>query len=166
MAHNGSDARADVRDVICRSALLLDDGRMQEWLDLHCTPDFQYSVTTYSPEIRRLQEWFAGSRDELVELVRLLPRHNSDHAALSRHVSVYSVNVSADRATADAVSVVAVYQTLLDGQNSHLDSGTTRLLCTGRYYDRLRLNGEQPVLERRNLRLDTREWGTGSHVIL
>jgi methanesulfonate monooxygenase small subunit len=166
MASNATGLAASVRDVIYRSALLLDGGQTPEWLDTHCSVDFHYSVTTYSPEIRREQEWFGGSRDELFELIRLLPRHNSDHAALSRHVSVYAVDVSDDGSSAEATSVVAVYQTLLDGQNSHLDAGSTRLLCTGKYHDRLRLDGDQPVLQRRNLRLDTREWGTGSHVIL
>lgn len=116
-------------------------------------------------EIRRDQEWFGGSREELAELVRLLPRHNSDHASLARHVTVYTVELSNDD-LAETVSVVAIYQTLLDGQNSHLDAGATRLLCTGKYYDRFSFAGERPVLQHRTLRLDTRQWGTGTHVIL
>lgn len=166
MASDGLDRVDAVRNAIYRSALLLDEGRAQEWLNTLCSADFQYAVTTYSPEIRREQEWFSGSREELAELVRLLPRHNSDHASLARHVSVYTVELSNDGDLAETVSVVAIYQTLLDGQNAHLEAGATRLLCTGKYYDRLSFDGERPVLQHRTLRLGTRQWGTGTHVIL
>ena len=80
----------------------------------------------------REQEWFAGNRDELAELVRLLPRHNSDHASLARHVGVYTVELSDEGDLAETVSVVAIYQTLLDGQNSHLEAGATRLIVHGK----------------------------------
>ena len=159
MASNGLDRVDAVRNAIYRSALLLDEGRGQEWLDTLCSVDFHYAVTTYSPEIRR-------DRDELAELVRLLPRHNSDHASLARHVGVYTVELSDEGDLAETVSVVAIYQTLLDGQNSHLEAGATRLLCTGKYYDRFSFPGERPVLQHRTLRLGTRQWGTGTHVIL
>jgi methanesulfonate monooxygenase small subunit len=156
------------RDVVYQSTLLLDAGRAEEWLASLCAATFHYTITTYSPEIRAEQEWFAADREELVELLRLLPRHNSDHGPLSRHVSVYAVDLEGDgeQEAARAVSSVVIYQTLLDGRNSHLDSGTTRLLCTGKYYDRIGLDGGRPVLRARNLRLDTRQLGTGSHVIL
>lgn len=166
MGHNGLNRTEAVRAAIYRSALLLDGDRAREWLENVCGPEFQYAVTTYSPEIRRDQEWFAGDREELVELVRLLPRHNSDHASIARHVSVYTVELSDDGDQADAVSVVAIYQTLLDGQNAHLDAGATRLLCTGKYYDRFGFAGDRPVLQHRTLRLDTRQWSTGTHALL
>ena len=166
MASNGLNRVDAVRNAIYRSALLLDEGRGQEWLNTVCSADFQYAVTSYSPEIRREQEWSGGSRQELAELVRLLPRHNSDHASLARHVTVYEVELSDDADQARTTSVVAIYQTLLDGQNSHVDGGATRLLCTGKYYDRFSFAGDRPVLQFRTLRLDTRQWGTGTHVIL
>lgn len=166
MANNGFDRAEAVRNAIFRSALLLDDRRAEEWLDTLCSEDFQYKVTTYSPEIRRDQEWFGGGREELAELLHLLPRHNSDHATLARHVSVYTVEFSDAGDEAETVSAVAIYQTLLDGHNSHLDAGATRLLCTGKYYDRFSFAGDQPVLQHRTLRLDTRQWGAGTHALL
>ena len=166
MSTNGHDPAGAVRDAVYRSALLLDAGETLDWLDRLCGDDFEYTITTYSPEVRREQEWFGGNRAELVDLVRLLPKHNSDHGPLARHVNVYTVDVAADGQAATAVSAVAIYQTLFDGQNSHLDAGTTRLLCTGKYHDVFRLEGGQPVLQSRTLRLDTRQWGTGSHAVL
>lgn len=164
--HDHNPAAVSVRDAVFRSTLLLDAGETLQWLDRLCSDGFRYAITTYSPEVRREQEWFGGDREELIDLVRLLPKHNSDHGPLSRHVSVYTVDVASDGRSAEVVSAVAIYQTLFDGHNSHLDAGSTRLLCTGKYYDVFSLDGERPVLQSRTLRLDTREWGTGSHAVL
>jgi nitrite reductase/ring-hydroxylating ferredoxin subunit len=80
--------------------------------------------------------------------------------------SVYTVDVSKDGKSADAVSWVSIYVTMLDGANAPLDSGETRLFCVGKYHDRLDLAGEQPLLKARNLRLDTRRLDRGSHAVL
>ena len=159
-------AREAARDVIYRSAILLDGQKTEEWLRTLCAPDFLYAITTYSPEIRREQEWFEATRDELLEMQRLLPRHNTDHSPLARHVSVYTVEVSDDGKFADAISSVSIYVTMLDGTEAHLDSGQTHLFCIGKYHDRLDLTGERPLLQARNLRLDTRRLDRGSHAVL
>lgn len=163
---NGRDLHGMVRDVIYRSAVLLDAQKTEEWLSTLCAPDFLYAITTYSHEVRREQEWFEATREELLEMQRMLSRHNSDHSPLTRHVSVYTVDVSENEKSAEAVSCVSIYVTMLDGANAHLDSGETRLFCVGKYHDRLGLEGERPLLQARNLRLDTRRLDRGSHAVL
>jgi methanesulfonate monooxygenase small subunit len=76
------------------------------------------------------------------------------------------VNVSENGKSAEAVSCVSIYVTMLDGANAHLDSGETRLFCVGKYHDRLNLEGGRPLLQARNLRLDTRRMDRGSHAVL
>ena len=46
-------------------------------------------------------------------------------------------NVSDDKKEATAVSSFVVYQNILDGENSHLDGGESRLFLIGKYYDKL-----------------------------
>ena len=166
MAKNGVDVASSVRDVIYRSAVLMDDQKATEWLEVLCAQDFEYVITSYSHEIRREQEWFQGDRESLLEVVKMMPYHNTDHSPFVRHVSVYTVDVDGSGATADAVSSVVVYQNMFDGINSHMDSGDTRLFCAGKYYDRVSLNGDEPKLLRRNVRLDTRRLDKGSHFLL
>lgn len=158
--------REAVRAAIYRTAVLLDDQKVEEWLSSLCTSDFVYTITTYSHEIRREQEWFGGTRVELLDMQRMMRRHNTDHSPLSRHVSVYTVDLGDDGTSAAAVSWVSIYVTMLDGVNAHLDSGETRLFCIGKYHDRFDLAGPQPLLQSRTLRLDTRRMDRGSHAIL
>ena len=61
-------------------------------------------------------------------MVKLLPKHNTDHSPLTRHTSLYTVDVDDDAHSAKAVSSVVVYQTLLDGINSHIDAGESSAL--------------------------------------
>ena len=42
---------APVRALIYRGCLLLDQNDFKGWLDL-CSPEFHYTVSTWSPEIR------------------------------------------------------------------------------------------------------------------
>src|SRR5690606_34865751 len=136
--------KEQVADLIYRSTVLLDREDFQGWLEEFCAPEFRYRITTYSPEIRREQEWLEGGREDLLEMMRMLPMHNTDHSPLTRHVSVYTVDLDGGNA-ARAVSSVVIYRTMFDGINSHLDSGETRLFAVGKYLDTVRIDGEQPL---------------------
>ena len=96
-------------------------------------------------------------------LIKLLPKHNTDHSPLSRHTSVCTVEVDADGKNATAVSSVAVYQHLLDGTNSHVDSGESRLFLVGKYIDKFRIEEGRPVFVDREVRLQNRRLDKGSH---
>ncbi|HEY2897842.1 MAG TPA: hypothetical protein VGJ12_11930 [Gemmatimonadaceae bacterium] len=130
-----------------------------------CDPQaFRYRITNYSPEIRREQCWMDRDFKGLKAMLDLLPRHNSDHSPLTRHATVYKVVVD-EGGEIRATTQLAVYRTQLDGMNSHFESGRTELLAIGRYEDRIGLagNGEGPRLIARDVVLDTRQIGIGSH---
>jgi methanesulfonate monooxygenase subunit beta len=161
---DGSEERlkAAVRDAIYRATLLLDGEKFKEWLAL-CAPDFRYRIQAYSPEIRKQMTWLEHDLKGLRALVEMLPRHNSDHGHLARHVSVYAVELSSAATTASAVSSFACYRTALDGVLSHLDAGETRLFLIGKYHDRFRIDGDRVLFVDRTVLLDTRRLDKGSH---
>jgi methanesulfonate monooxygenase subunit beta len=150
-----NDVESAVRGLIYRSCLRLDEGDFSGWLDL-CAPEFRYAITAYSPEIRKEMTWLDHDRDGMEGLFKMLPKHNSDHSPLTRHASVYVVDLDGEGNVATAVTSVVVYRTAMDG-------GATDLFAVGKYFDTVSLEGETPLLAGRNVRLDTRELGIGSH---
>jgi methanesulfonate monooxygenase small subunit len=149
-------ARGLVEDVIYRAALALDGRNFQAFLDL-CEADFRYVIGAYSPEIRRDMVWLDHDKAGMQVLFETLPRHNSDHSPLARHVTVYLVEVLDEGASASAVSALQVFRTALDG-------GTTELYAVGKIYDTLRVADGRARLLKREIKLDTRMLGIGNHV--
>lgn len=162
MSRNGEVTANDVKDVIYKASLYLDDEQWAQWLEL-CDEDFQYAIKAYSPEIQYDMTYLDGGRDDLETMTELLPKHNTDHSPLSRHTVVYSVDVDEENQTATAVSSFTVFQTMLDGINSHVDAGESRLFLVGKYYDKFRLQGEDVKFTERVVRLNTRRLDKGSH---
>ncbi len=150
-----NDVDSAVRGLIYRSCLRLDEGDFPGWLDL-CAPELRYTITAYSPEIRKEMTWLDHDRDGMEGLFKMLPKHNSDHSPLTRHASVYVVDLDDEENEATAITSVVVYRTAMDG-------GATDLFAVGKYFDTVSLEGETPLLAGRNVRLDTRELGIGSH---
>jgi methanesulfonate monooxygenase subunit beta len=143
------------RDLVYRGCLLLDQNDFKGWLDL-CSHDFHYTVATYSPEIRREQIWLDHDHDGMSNLIRMLPRHNSDQTPLTRHATVYTVDYDSASHEARAVTSVAIFATALDG-------GETTLFALARYHDVIDVAGPEPRLKRRTVRLETRSLGIGKH---
>ncbi len=151
-----SAARDAVVETIGAASLRLDDDDFDGFLAL-CAPDFRYTIEAFSPEIRREMIWLDVDRAELETLFRTLPRHNSDHAPLTRHVTVATVAVGAEAgAPASATSALQVFRTTLDG-------GATTLFAVGKIHDQLAWDGPRALLRRRRIRLTTRLLGIGSH---
>ncbi len=144
-----------VRSLIYRGCLLLDQNDFKGWLDL-CAQDFHYTVSTYSPEIRREQIWLDHDHEGMSGLIRMLPKHNSDQTPLTRHATVYTVDHDGAANEARVVTSVAIFATALDG-------GETTLFALARYHDVVDLAGVEPRLKRRTVRLETRSLGIGKH---
>jgi len=138
---------------VYETVLLLDARDFAGWLTL-CASDFTYAIRAWSPEIRRDMTWLAHDRDGMETLVRQLPRHNTDQSVFTRHATVYTVQPTEN--AVKAVSALAVYRTELDG-------GETRLYAVGRYHDELVRVGGEWRLRAREVRLDTRSLGIGTH---
>lgn len=149
-----SEQRQAIEELIYRSCLALDRQDFRAFLDL-CEQEFRYSITTYSPETRREMVWLDHDRKGMETLFANLPRHNSDHSPLTRHATVYTVELADSVAT--VVSALQVFRTQLDG-------GATELFAVGRFHDSVRLNGAAPKLAQRVVKLDTRLLGYGYHV--
>lgn len=165
MSTNGNGAAEAVRDTIYRSCLLLDEEKWNDWLAL-CDDDFQYSIKAWSPEINYDMTYFSGARAHLTTLIEQLPKHNSDHSPFKRHSTVYIVDVDDDGKSATAVTSVVVYQNMLDGENSHIDSGENHLFLVGKYVDRLKIENGKAFFLEREVRIETRRLDKGSHWLI
>ena len=150
-----SEQRQAIEELVYRSCLALDTRDYKGFLDL-CDKDFRYTVTTYSPEIRRDMVWLDHDRGGMETLFTNLPRHNSDHSPVTRHATVYTVDAGPNGEAA-VVSALQVFRTQLDG-------GATELFAVGRFHDIVRLEGAAPKLAKRLVRLDTRLLGYGYHI--
>jgi methanesulfonate monooxygenase small subunit len=149
-------ARTAVAEAIYRSCLYLDDRDFEAYLGL-CDPEFHYTIQAYSPEIRRDMVWLEHDKAGLETLFRNLPRHNSDHAPLTRHATVYTVVIDELNGRGAAVSALQVVRTALDG-------GASELFAVGKLYDTLKVTGDRAALLKRTVKLDTRMLGIGSHI--
>jgi len=148
------ELRQAIEELIYRSCLALDAGEYKAFLAM-CENDFRYTIATYSPEIRRDMVWLDHDRKGMETLFGNLPKHNSDHSPLTRHATVYTVEIDGD--VANVVSALQVFRTLLDG-------GATELFAVGRFHDTVKLDGADAKLARRLVKLETRLLGYGYHV--
>jgi methanesulfonate monooxygenase small subunit len=148
------ELRQAIEELIYRSCLALDARDYKAFLGM-CEDDFHYTIATYSPEIRRDMVWLDHDRKGMETLFGNLPKHNSDHSPLTRHATVYTVEV--DGEVANVVSALQVFRTLLDG-------GATELFAVGRFHDTVKLDGAGAKIARRLVKLETRLLGYGYHV--
>jgi methanesulfonate monooxygenase small subunit len=148
------DRRQQIEELVYRSCLALDERDFKGYLEL-CDAGFRYSITAFSPEIRKDMTWLDYDKAGMNTLFTNLPRHNSDHSPLTRHATVYTVGVEGERA--DVVSALQVFRTSLDG-------GGTGLFAVGRYHDTVTLGAGAPKLLKRVVRMVTREMGAGYHI--
>jgi methanesulfonate monooxygenase subunit beta len=150
------DERKAVEELVYRTCLALDAKDWNGFLEL-CDPAFRYTISTYSPEIRKEMVWLDHDRAGMTTLFTNLPKHNSDHSPITRHATVYTVDVDEATGEAQAVSALQVFKTALDG-------GATELFAVGRFHDTVKLNPGSPKLVKRIVRLETRLLGFGYHV--
>ena len=162
MASNGQATVEKIKQLIYSACLFQDDLQWEAWLDL-CDPDFEYAIRAYSPEIQADMTYLGGNRNHLQKLTEMLPKHNSDLSPLKRHSVVYRVDVAADGKSAATVTSFTVFRTQLDGINSHVDAGESRLFLVGRYNDKFKINGSEIKFTEREVRLDTRRLDKGAH---
>jgi methanesulfonate monooxygenase small subunit len=154
------EVRAQLDELVQRSALYLDESRFGEFLDL-TSEDFHYVVEAYSPELKKGMTWLEHDRAGLAALIELLPKHHRNGASWLRQVVLGTVNCSAG--TAESVSAVTIFHTVFDIGDAHVEAGATRLFAVGRYHDRFREERNRWLLVERRVRIQTRELGVGSH---
>jgi methanesulfonate monooxygenase subunit beta len=148
------EQRQKIEELIYRTCMALDDRDFKAFLEM-CDEGFRYKVTAYSPEIRKDMVWLDHDRKGMETLFTQLPRHNSDHSPLTRHATVYTVKVNGTQA--EVVSALQVFRTALDG-------GATELYSVARLVDTVKLDGGEPKLAQRVVKIETRQLGFGSHI--
>lgn len=144
-----------VTDLIYGSCMLLDEERYDDWLDELCHPEFRYTITAYSNEIKKRMTWLDHGSDSLRALCKMIPEHVSYHGRFHRHATMYRVSPTDGADRAEAISSLVVMHTDLEGES--------RFYATGRYNDTLDLSRAEPRLLARNVDLDTRVLEFGSH---
>jgi methanesulfonate monooxygenase small subunit len=149
------EQRHAIEELVYRSCLALDARDYKGFLDL-CDEGFRYTVTAYSPEIRKDMTWLDYDKAGMSTLFGNLPRHNSDHSPITRHATVYTVGISGAGDEAEVISAFQIFRTQLDG-------GATELFAVGRFHDTIKL-GAAPRLARRVVKLETRLLGAGYHI--
>ncbi len=162
MVINDADTTEQIKTLIYQTCLYQDDLDWQSWLDL-CDDHFHYAIRAYSPEIRADMTYSGGPKEYMVSLTQMLPKHNSDHSPLKRHCVVYKVDIAEDGKSATAVTSFTVFQTMLDGINSHVDAGESKIFLVGRYNDKFVIDDHGIRFLDREARLETRRLDKGSH---
>lgn len=151
-------SRESIEELVYQTCLSMDAADYDAYLGL-CDPQFRYTITTFSPEIRKDMVWLDHDLNGLTTLLKQLPRHISDHSPLTRHATLYTVRPDGSGSRAEVVSALQVYKTSLDG-------GATELYAVGKYLDTVKLDEASPKLVKRVVKLDTRQLGIGYHVPL
>lgn len=118
--------RHAIHDLVHRTAALLDEENLDEWLNLF-DENAAYELCAYSPEIRKWMSWWKSDRATLTRQLKEVDQHVRDPASRRRLVGAPRVELNGDRAR--AVSPFAVYRTTPEGQSS--------LYMVGRYEDAL-----------------------------
>lgn len=149
-----SAALSAVPAVVARSCLALDDEDYAAFL-AHCAADFRYAIRVYSPELRKWTTWLAQSRSDLEGLFAALPEHLRRRGRLLRHLGPTVVD-DLGNGECRAITSFVVFHTGTDGR--------TQPWAAGRYRDRLVADGARALLTEREVVLDTRDLGAGSHV--
>ena len=150
------EARHAISELVARSCMRLDEKDFAGYLEL-CDPEYRYSITAYSPEIRKDMIWLEQDKAGMQTLFANLPRHNSDQSPLTRHVTVYTVETDDAAKRATVVSALQVFRTQLDG-------GATELFAVGKLRDTVSLASDSPRLLERKVQLETRMLGYGYHI--
>jgi methanesulfonate monooxygenase small subunit len=140
-------------DLPARAARALDRADHAGFLAL-CTPDFDYQVIAFSPELGRDMIWFDHGRDSLTSLFQTLPEHLRRPDRLLRHLGPSLVEEQSDTRFRLDTSF-AVFRTT--------PRGDSHLWVVGRYEDELLFTDHGWKLARRLTRLDTRDLGIGTH---
>lgn len=159
-----SSLKSALEDVIYAGCLLLDEQRYAAWLEL-AAPELSYRITAYSPEIRKDMTWLEHDRAGLIALFELLPRHHLNHAQWQRHAVVYRAREEGE-GRASAITSLVVHHTVLDVGDSHVEAGASKVFVVGRYHDEFQIEQGRWLLRDRTVRLETRQLGIGTHLIV
>lgn len=143
------EERELVRELVTRSARLLDQGRWKEFVDLFAR-DGTYVLQAQSDEIGKDMTWLEAGREELSALFKEYPQHVRDKAHRTHLVAPEEIEISPGGGK--ALSTFAVFRTDLAGQSA--------LYAVGHYEDELVLEDGAWKLRCRKAKVTTRQFTT------
>lgn len=114
------------RELVQRTAMLLDDEKFDEWLRLFDSAG-TYELSAYSTEIRRWMTWQLSDRETLTKMLKDVDEHVRDPARRRHIVSVPLLELDVDQGR--MTSHFSLFRTTPDGQSS--------LYMVGCYDDRI-----------------------------
>ncbi len=138
-----------VENLLARYVHALDDDRLEEWPDFFVEQG-RYRVTTAENFERKLPLpiIYADSRAMLRDRVSALRHANIYEAQRYRHAVSSTLVERLDERTARAASNFQVVRIM--------HTGESMLFASGRYLDRIRIDGEHPQFEEKTVVLDSR----------
>ena len=146
----------DAQRLVALSCLLLDEEKFDDYLALYAEGG-RYSIRTYSPDIRKDLSLLDLDRPELATLFTNLRKHVRLPGRFLRLAS----SPMAESNGGDAVSLTTTVLV------THTDlEGISRVFAAGRYFDKIEVRGGKALIKEREVRVDTRQFGPGSHIPL
>jgi methanesulfonate monooxygenase small subunit len=146
----------EITELVYQSCFMLDEMNFAGYLDL-CSPDYRYKIVAYSPELKKDMVWQDVDRESLKHHFDLIPKHVREMVSLTRFPTLYSIKYEDDGKRAKVLSGLQVFKTKLDGGETHI-YGVCRL------HDVVELSSGHARLLSREVRMETRQLGTGSQI--
>jgi len=147
------DLQFKVQDLNARYTEAIDDDRLEEWPDFF-TDKCLYRITTAENEANGLPIGFiyATSKPMLRDRIKALRQANVYEAQRYRHV------LSVPRIVSGQSGVIHVRTSFMVARIMH--TGETMLFATGRYEDRIRIDGAQALFSEKSVIIDSRQVDT------
>lgn len=144
------------KNLVALSCLLLDEEKFDQYLGLF-SPESRYSIRAYSPDLRKDISLLDLDFGELEVLFRNLPKHVRLPGRFMRLANGTVLESQEAERLLMTTSVLVTHTDL---------EGVSRVFAAGRYRDKIALVDGKPRLAEREVRVDTRQFGPGSHIPL
>jgi methanesulfonate monooxygenase small subunit len=141
--------------LLTRSCMFLDDEKFEDYLGLF-TGTLNYRITAYSPDLRKDLTLLDLNRGELEILFQNLRRHVRLPGRLLRHLGASAFEQLSGSTDCVVKTPIIVVHTDLEG--------SSKIFAAGKYIDNVESVYGKVLLRNREVRLDTRQFGTGSHL--
>lgn len=146
----------EAKRLVALSCLLLDEEKFEEYLALYADGS-RYSIQAFSPDLRKELSLLDLDRPELETLLTNLRKH----VHLPGRFLRLAGSTLAESGSGEAVSLTTTVLV------THTDlEGVSRLFAAGRYFDKIEMLNGRALIKEREVRVDTRQFGPGSHIPL
>ena len=143
-----------IRATVFRSCVLLDENRYDDYLELW-SPNGKYRITSWSPDLRKELVLLDLDVDAYRTLLSNIQHHQRMLGHLSRHITGQLIEENGDGRAKVTSSLLVVHTDL---------EGVSKLFAVGKYLDRMEDMEDSPLISAREVRLETRQLGPGSHI--